>query len=152
MSLPELRGTGRMITDPRTGTAKTGAPWCSALIKFPVWKKTDDGKWEEQPDAPVASVIAYDDLAGQLAGYSKGDAVGVHGTTKLAIWKDRPQFAVTATQVWTPEKTDRGSRSREAQPPAATSTGNGLAEARAAASASLRQFDARTQSAEGRAA
>ncbi len=103
MALPELRGTGRLLTDPRTGTGKNDKPWCSALVKFPTWKKTDAG-WEEG-DGTVASVIAFDDLAVALAEYAKGDPIGVHGTAKAAVWKDKPQLAVTATQVWTPEKT-----------------------------------------------
>lgn len=102
MSLPELRGTGRLITDPRTGTGKNDVPWSSVLIKFSSWRKVD-GAWEEG-DGVVASVIAFGDTASLLTGYAKGDQVGVHGTVKPALWKDQPQLAVTATQVWMPEK------------------------------------------------
>jgi single-stranded DNA-binding protein len=102
MALPELRGTGRLLTDPRTGIGKNEKPWTSALIKFPTWKKTDDG-WEEG-EGTVASVIAFEDTACVLARYAKGDTVGVHGTAKAAVWKDKPQLAVTVTQCWMPEK------------------------------------------------
>lgn len=101
MALPELRGTGRLLTDPRIGTGKNDKPWCSALVKFPTWKKTDAG-WEEG-EGTVASVVAFDDMATQLATYAKGDPIGVHGSTKAAVWKDKPQLAVTLTQCWTPE-------------------------------------------------
>lgn len=102
MALPELRGTGRLLTDPRTGVGKNDKPWTSALIKFPTWRKTDNG-WEEG-DGTVASVIAFDDLATAFAGYRKGDQVGVHGTVKAAVYNDKPQLAVTASQCWTSEK------------------------------------------------
>ncbi len=102
MALPELRGTGRLITDPRKGVGKNDKKWASALIKFPTWKKTDDG-WEEG-EGTVASAIAFDDLAVTLAGFAKGDQIGVHGTAKAAVWKDKPQLAVTVSQCWTPAK------------------------------------------------
>lgn len=102
MALPELRGTGRLLTDPRNGVGKNDKPWTSALIKFPTWKKTDSG-WEEQ-DGAVASVIAFDDNAPLLAGYAKGDPIGVYGTVKPAVWNDKPQLAVSLTACWTPEK------------------------------------------------
>lgn len=138
MTLPELRGQGRALTDPRSGTTGSGTPWCSLLLKFPSWKKTDDG-WKEQPDSPVASVVAYDDLAAQLAKYAKGDDLGVLGTTKLSVWKDKPQFSITASQLWTPERKPRQAAKRDQPAPPTT----GLTEARSAASASLRQLDAR---------
>jgi single-stranded DNA-binding protein len=102
MALPELRGTGRLLTDPRSGTGNNDKPWSSALVKFPTWRKTDDG-WEET-EGTVASVIAFDDLAAQLGQFTKGDSVGIHGTAKAAVWKDKPQIAVTISQCWTPEK------------------------------------------------
>ena len=102
MALPELRGTGRLLADPRTGTTKTDKPWATALIKFPTWKKTDAG-WEEG-EGTVASVIAFEDTALVLARYAKGDTMGVHGTAKAAVWNDKPQLAVTVTQCWTPER------------------------------------------------
>ncbi len=102
MALPEIRGTGRMLTDPRTGTGKNDKPWTSALVKFPTWRKTDNG-WEES-EGTVASVIAFEELAVTLSGFTKGDTVGIHGTVKAAVWNDKPQLAVTATQCWKPEK------------------------------------------------
>ncbi|MET0520824.1 MAG: single-stranded DNA-binding protein [Jiangellaceae bacterium] len=140
MSLPELRGQGRTLTDPRTGTTNGGTPWCSLLIKFPAWRKTDDG-WEEQPDSPVANVSAYDDLAAVLAEYGKGTEIGIHGTTKLTVWRDKPQFQVTATQIWTPERKARSSTS--SSEPGSTAD---LAAARVSASASLRNITGRAES------
>lgn len=102
MSLPELRGTGRLLTEPRTGTGKNGKPWASALIKFPTWRKTDSG-WEEG-EGTVASVIAFEDVAGALASFTKGSPVGIHGTAKAAVYNDKPQLAVTATQCWVADK------------------------------------------------
>lgn len=139
MALPELRGTGRILTDPRQGVGKNDTPWCSALIKFPVWKKTDDG-WKEQPDSPVASVITFDDNATLLAGFTKGDEVGVHGTVKPAVYKDTAQLAIVASQVWATEKQARPAASKQAN---ITGTQTLLAEARTAATASRRQLDDR---------
>lgn len=102
MALPELRGTGRLLTDPRMGVGKNDKAWASALVKFPTWRK-NDGSWEEG-EGTVASVIAFEEVASQLGRYAKGDAVGIHGTAKAAVWNDKPQLAVTVTQVWTPEK------------------------------------------------
>lgn len=112
MALPEIRGNGRLITDPRTGTTKTDKPWTSALIKFPVWRKVDE-QWEEG-EGTVASVMAYEDNAPLLAGYAKGDAIGVHGTAKAAVWNDKPRIDVTATAIWTPEKTSKASPKADA--------------------------------------
>lgn len=105
MALPELRGTGRLLTDPRTGVGRNDKPWTSALIKFPTWTKTDDG-WTEG-DGTVASAIAFDDTADALARYAKGDPIGVHGTAKAGVWKDKPRIDLTVTSCWTPEKTPK---------------------------------------------
>ncbi len=105
MALPELRGTGRLLTDPRTGVGKNDKPWCSALVKFPQWKKTDNG-WEEG-DGTVASVMAFEDLATDLAAFKKGDDIGIHGLAKATVWKDKPQIELRATQCWKPEKVSR---------------------------------------------
>jgi single-stranded DNA-binding protein len=102
MALPELRGTGRLLTNPRHGTAKTGDPWTSALIKFSTWRKTDNG-WEEG-EGTVASVIAFGDTAGPLLGYAKGDQIGVQGAVKAAAWNESPQLAITLTSCRTPER------------------------------------------------
>jgi hypothetical protein len=45
MALPELRGTGRLITDPRHGTTKTDQPYTSALDQVLHLAKVDG--WEE---------------------------------------------------------------------------------------------------------
>lgn len=102
MALPELRGIGKLLTDPRNGTGKNDKPWVAALIKFPTWRKANDG-WEEG-EGTVASVIAFEDTAAALGRYAKGDPIGIHGTAKAAMWNDRPQIAVTVTSCWTPEK------------------------------------------------
>lgn len=103
MALPEIRGTARLLADPRTGTTKADKPWTTALAKFATWRKAD-GKWEETEPA-IAVISAYDDNAPLLGRYTKGDDIGVHGTCRPVIWNDKPQLAVTATQIWTPEKT-----------------------------------------------
>lgn len=142
MALPELRGTGRLLCDVRTGTTSTDKPYASALIKFPQWRKVD-GQWEEG-DGAVASVVAYDDHAIALARYAKGDDIGIHGTVKPAVYRDKPQLSITASQIWTPEKTSRPA----AKTAASTTSTRGLAAARTAASASLRAFDAKRLSAQ----
>ena len=129
MALPELRGVGRLLTDPHHGTGKSGKPWCSALIKFSSWRKVN-GTWVEG-EGTVASVMTFEDNAAELARYAKGDPIGIHGTVKAAVWKDKPQLGITATQIWTPEN-------------AATSGSQQMSirEAASAAGATLRRFDA----------
>jgi single-stranded DNA-binding protein len=105
MALPELRGTGRLITDPRHGTTKTDQPYTSALIKFSTWRKVD-GTWVEG-EGTLASVIAFEDNATALNDFTKGDPIGVTGPARAAIWNDKPQIAVTITSCWTPEKTTK---------------------------------------------
>lgn len=148
MALPELRGEGRLLTDPRHGTTKTDKPWCSALVKFPAWRKVDD-EWIED-DADVASVMAFDDNAQLLARFAKGDEVGVHGKARLAEWNGKPQFAVTLTRApWVPERKARSARSNgSGRPTDHGHTGNVLRRARAAAQAERDQFKARRLSAE----
>ena len=105
MSLPEIRGAGKLVTDPRSGTTKTGGRWTNGLIRFQSWRKTGDD-WEPG-DAVVASVIGFDDVADLLAGYSKGDDIAVQGSTSVAVWKDQAQLKITLSKVWTPQKRKR---------------------------------------------
>ena len=114
MSLPEIRGAGKLITDPRSGETRTGGRWTNGLVKFQAWKKNGDD-WEPG-DAVVASVIAFDDVADLLAGYAKGDDIAVQGATSVALWKDQPQLKITLAKVWTPERKPRGADLRGAGP------------------------------------
>lgn len=93
MSLPNLRGTARLLSDPRTGDTRTGGRWASALAKFPQWRKTDDG-WEEQ-DGAVASCVGFNDVAELLAGFATGDEVDLYGTCTAEVYRDKPQLKVT---------------------------------------------------------
>lgn len=102
MALPELRGIARLLTEPRTGVGSTGKPWTSALIKFPQWRKTDDG-WKEG-DGVVASIIGFEDVADQLAGYAKGDEIEVRGTVTLGEWQGKPQLKLTVEACRRPVK------------------------------------------------
>jgi single-stranded DNA-binding protein len=103
MSLPELRGIGRLLSDPRTGTTKAGKPYTSALIKFTQWHKTDAG-WEEG-DSQVASCIAFDeDAAATLAGFAKNDDVELRGPAKVEMWNDKPQLKITVVACRAPVK------------------------------------------------
>lgn len=104
MSLPELRGIGRLLNDPRTGIGKNGKPWTSVLVKFTQWKKTDDGKWEEG-DSQVASCIAFDDgVVEMLAGFVKGDDIELRGPARVEMWNDKPQLKVTVVACRAPVK------------------------------------------------
>jgi single-stranded DNA-binding protein len=102
MALPELRGIARLLSDPRTGIGKTGKPWTSALLKFTQWRKTDDG-WEEC-DGVVASAIAFEDVAGQVADYRKGDDIEVRGPITLEEWNGKPQLKLTVAACRHPIK------------------------------------------------
>lgn len=103
MSLPELRGIGRLLADPRTGIGKNGKPWTSVLVKFTQWRKTDVG-WEEG-DSQVASCIAFeDDPAALLAGFAKGDDVELRGPARVEMWQDKPQLKVTVVACRVPLK------------------------------------------------
>ncbi len=93
MSLPTLRGTARLLTDPRTGDTKTGGRWTSALVKFPQWRKTDDG-WQEG-DGAVASIIGFDERADVLAAFAKGDEIDLYGTCVPDVYQGKPQLKVT---------------------------------------------------------
>lgn len=108
MSLPEVRGAGKLVTDPRSGETKTGGRWTNGLIRFQSWRKTGDD-WEPG-DAVVASVIGFDEVADQLAGYAKGDDVAVQGVTSVGIWKEQPQLKITLSRVWKPERRKGGSQ------------------------------------------
>lgn len=102
MALPELRGTARLLTDPRTGVSKNDKPWTSALLKFPQWRKTDDG-WEEG-DGVVASAIAFEDVAEQLAGYAKGDEIELRGPASLEEWQGKTRLKLTIEACRRPVK------------------------------------------------
>lgn len=102
MSLPELRGTGKLLADPRTGMTRTDKPWTSALIKFQAWKKTDAG-WEEG-DSIVASCMAFDEPAGILAGFTKGDSVELRGPANLEEWNGQTRLKITVAACRAPVK------------------------------------------------
>lgn len=93
MALPTLRGTARLLADPRTGDTKVGGRWASALVKFPQWKKTDDG-WQEG-DGAVASIIGFDERADVLATFVKGDEIDLYGSCQPDVYRDKPQLKVT---------------------------------------------------------
>lgn len=102
MALPELRGIARLLTEPKSGTGKTGKAWASALIKFPQWRKTDDG-WEEG-DGVVASAIGFEDVAEQIAGYAKGDEIELRGPASLEEWQGKTRLKVTVEACRRPVK------------------------------------------------
>lgn len=93
MSLPNLHGTGRLISDPKTGTSRNGQDWTSAVVKFQAWRKGDNG-WEEG-DHAIAACIAFGDTAATLARFSKGDEVELRGPASLALYDGKPQLRVT---------------------------------------------------------
>jgi single-stranded DNA-binding protein len=105
MALPELRGIGRLLTDPRTGTSQNGNPWTSVLVKFAQWRKTDDG-WQEG-DGQVASCIAFGDVAAEVARFAKGDEIELRGPAHVEMYQDKPQLKVTVVACRVPVKTDR---------------------------------------------
>lgn len=101
MSLPTLTGTAELLTDPKKALTKTNKPMATALLKFAAWRKVD-GKWVEG-DSVVASAIAFEDNARDLAGYSKGDKVTVTGPCTVTVWNDKPRLNLTITAVSAPE-------------------------------------------------
>ncbi len=103
MSLPRVTGTARLLTEPTRKTTKTNKPMSTALLKFVGWRKGDDGKWTEG-DSVVASAIAFEDAARQLAAFAKGDDVQVEGVATVGVWKDEPRLNLTVKAVAAVEK------------------------------------------------
>jgi hypothetical protein len=104
MSLPKVTGTARLLTEPTRKATKDNKPMSTALIKFTGWRKDPAGKWVEG-DSVVASAIAFEDVARDLAGFTRGDNVEVDGTvTGLQVWKDEPRLNVTVKSVAAVEK------------------------------------------------
>lgn len=106
MSLPTITGTARLLTDPRKALTKTDKPMATVLLKFQGWRKGDDGKWVEG-DSVVASAIAFEDVARDLAAFAKGDEVTVEGVGTLAMWNDKPQLNLTVKSVAAAERKQR---------------------------------------------
>ncbi len=102
MALPQLRGTARLLSDPRTGESRNGKPWTSLLVKFQAWRKTDDG-WEEG-DSQVASCIGFDGVAEDMAGFAKGDDIELRGPAHVEMYQDKPQLKVTVVACRVPVK------------------------------------------------
>ncbi len=97
MSLPQLTGTARLLTDPRKALTKTGKPMATVLLKFVGYRKVE-GKWTEG-DTVVASAIAFEDVARALVGFAKGDDVDVTGTATLGMWQDKPQLSLAVKTI-----------------------------------------------------
>lgn len=107
MALPEIRGIARLLTDPRTGATTNGNPYTSALVLFETWTKDNTGTWQQGEGVP-ASVITYDvDTTHTLTAHTKGDKIGIHGTTRPDIYNNKPQLKITATRCWTPQPTPK---------------------------------------------
>jgi hypothetical protein len=113
VSLPQITGTARIVTDPKRGVTKTNEPWASTVVRFTGYRKVE-GKWEEDASFS-ASVIAFGDTARTLFAFAKGDEIEVHGKVKdVTVWQPttgdpRPQLQLVADSV---EAAQRG-RSRQ---------------------------------------
>lgn len=106
MSLPRVTGTARLLTDPKKALTKTDKPMATVLLKFQGWRKGADGKWEEG-DNVVASAIAFEDVARDLVGFSKGDEVTVEGVATLTVWKEEPRLNLSLSAVAAVERRQR---------------------------------------------
>lgn len=105
MALPELRGIARLLNDPRTGTTKTGNPWTSCVVKFQEWHKGDNG-WTEGGGV-VASLIAFGDVADEVARFARGTEIELRGPASLGEWQGKPQLKITVQACRVPVKTDQ---------------------------------------------
>lgn len=79
-------------------SAKTGAEFCCAKIK------DDSGTF--------AGIVCFSELAGTLAGCSKGDSVAVSGSLKVDIYNPpngdpRPNLSITADSIITLKATKK---------------------------------------------
>ncbi|MGI5236485.1 single-stranded DNA-binding protein [Dactylosporangium sp. CA-139066] len=118
MSLPEIRGDGKLITEPRSGIAKTGTPWANCMVRFTGYRKDGDD-WVEDSSF-VAALAAFGDEAKQLTRYAKGDAVHIEGRLRsLRLWQpergERPELEITVKSVTPPERRPRGNRGGQHQ-------------------------------------
>ncbi len=103
MSLPNVHGTARLLTDPRKLVTGAGKPMASCLLLFVGWKKDADDKWVEG-DAIVADAVAFEDPAFDLAKFAKGDTVEIVDAvvTGLSVWKDKPQMKIRVKECRPP--------------------------------------------------
>lgn len=114
MALPEIRGDAKLITDPRSGIAKTGTAWSNAMVRFVGFRKDGDD-WVEDSSF-IAALAAFGDEAAQLAEFAKGDGVHVEGRLRsLRLWQPqrgepRPELEITVRSVTRPERRPRGTR------------------------------------------
>jgi hypothetical protein len=95
MSLPNITGTARLLTDPRRRLTSTQKPMASALLLFQGWKKDSDGKWIEG-DSLAVDAVAFEDPARILAQCAKGDHVEITEAvaTGIEVWNDRPRLKI----------------------------------------------------------
>lgn len=105
VSLPTLTGTARLLTDPKRALTKDRKPMATALLKFQGWRKVD-GKWVEG-DHVVASAIAFEDVARDLAQHGKGDEIEVAGVATLTVWNEQPRLNLSLKAVAAVEKRQR---------------------------------------------
>lgn len=114
--------SGTIIRDPKSGTSASGTRWANSTIRVPCGTNR-----EGEAETAFVSVIAFGDVADQLARLGKGDAIAVQGPMKPTTYdkdgEERHGLEIIAQAVLTPYtiKKKRGDQSgpkpvRQTQP------------------------------------
>ena len=93
--------SGSLVTDPRSGTSKTGTEWSNAVVRVPCGTNR-----EGEAEAAFVQVAAFGSEAAKLSRLGKGDSVSAAGALKPSEYqaKDgatRHGLSLTATGILT---------------------------------------------------
>lgn len=94
--------TGSIVSDPKSGTSKSGTTWANCVVRVPCGQNRETGDQE----SAFVQVAAFGDEAGKLARLTKGDSVSATGALKPSEYqaKDgttRHGLSLTATGILT---------------------------------------------------
>ena len=91
--------SGSLVTDPRSGTSKSGTEWSNAVVRVPCGQNR-----EGEAETAFVQVAAFGSEAAKLSRLAKGDSVSAAGALKPSEYqaKDgttRHGLSLTATGI-----------------------------------------------------
>ena len=91
--------SGSLVTDPRSGTSKTGTEWSNAVVRVPCGTNR-----EGEAEAAFVQVAAFGSEAAKLSRLGKGDSVSAAGALKPSTYtsktgEERHGLSLTATGI-----------------------------------------------------
>ena len=93
--------SGSIVTEPKSGTSKSGTVWSNAVVRCPCGQNRETGDQE----SAFVQVAAFGDEAAKLARLGKGNSVSASGALKPTVYQkdgqERHGLSMTAAGILT---------------------------------------------------